>query len=97
MFVPLAAVMITHVIMSYHLLCIHDTHPMHLHAIGVPEGTTLLEFEGTCPEEQEAVREQEAQPAGHGAGVEVILECPQHEPSTFVKGKSRSILTSYVF
>jgi hypothetical protein len=25
---------------------------MQLHAIGVPEGITLLEFEGTCPEEQ---------------------------------------------
>ena len=62
--------------MSYHLLCIHNTYPMHVHAIGVPEGITLLEFEGTCPEEQEVAQEQEAQPAGPEAGDEVVLECP---------------------
>jgi hypothetical protein len=28
------------------LLCIHDIHLVHMHAIGVPEGVTLLEFDG---------------------------------------------------
>jgi hypothetical protein len=31
-------------IMSYHLLCIHDTYVVHMHAIGVFEGVALLEF-----------------------------------------------------
>jgi hypothetical protein len=33
------------IIMSYHILCIHDTNFVHMHAIGVPEGVTLIEFE----------------------------------------------------
>jgi hypothetical protein len=36
------------------LLCIHDINSMHMHAIGVPEGVTLVEFEGTCPNERGA-------------------------------------------
>jgi hypothetical protein len=32
-------------IMSFHLLCIHDTYYVHMHAIGFLEGVTLLEFE----------------------------------------------------
>jgi hypothetical protein len=45
-----------HLIMSYHLLCIHDTYVVHMHAIGVPEGVTLLEYEQEQPEEQQAAR-----------------------------------------
>jgi hypothetical protein len=43
--------MCMHLIMSYHHLCIHDTYVVHMHAIGVPEGVTLLEFEQERPEE----------------------------------------------
>jgi hypothetical protein len=43
-----------HLIMSYHLLCIHDTYVVHMHAIGVPEGVTLLEYEQEQPKEQQA-------------------------------------------
>jgi hypothetical protein len=35
------------------LLCIHDIHLVHMYAIGVPEGVTLLEFDGTSPEAPE--------------------------------------------
>jgi hypothetical protein len=47
-------------IMSLHLLCIHDIHLVHLHAIGVPEGVTLLKFEGLNPEEHPPAEEPEA-------------------------------------
>jgi hypothetical protein len=43
--------MFMHVIKSFHLLCIHDTYFVHMHAIGSLEGVTLLEFE---PEQQAA-------------------------------------------
>jgi hypothetical protein len=42
------------------LLCIHDIDPMHVHAIGVPEGVTLMEFEGTSQEVEEPALAQEA-------------------------------------
>jgi hypothetical protein len=37
------------------LLCIHDIHQVHIHAIGVPKGVTLLEFEGPSEEEQQQI------------------------------------------
>jgi hypothetical protein len=40
-------------IMSYHLLCIHDTYVVHMHAIGVFEGVALLEFKQERLEEQQ--------------------------------------------
>jgi hypothetical protein len=64
-----------------------------IHAIGVPEGVTLLEFEGAIPEEdQEQLREPE-DPAGEGVPVEDLAECPDHRPSSFLKGKPRCMLT----
>jgi hypothetical protein len=76
------------------LLCIHDIYLVHIHAIGVPEGVTLLEFEGTCPEEpQKPTPEvQEVQPTGE-VSHEVIVDCPNHVPCNFVKGKPRSIIS----
>jgi hypothetical protein len=47
-------------IMSSHSLCIHDIHLMHMHATGVPEGVTLVEFEGTYQEVEEPTPAQEA-------------------------------------
>jgi hypothetical protein len=41
------------------LLCIHDIHFLHIHAIGVPEGVTLLEFDWTS---QEALELQQPKP-----------------------------------
>jgi hypothetical protein len=68
---------------------------MHVHAIGVPEGVILVEFEGTCQEVEEPA--QEAQLAKPEASEEVMLECPSHEPSSFVKGKPRSILSLLLY
>ena len=69
---------------------------MHMHAIGVPEGVTLLEFEPVLPEEQQQAQEQEVRTPEEGAGEEV-LECPDHQPSSFLKGKPRNILSFLCF
>jgi hypothetical protein len=64
-----------------------------MHAIGVLERVTLLEFEGLNQEEQPPVEEQEVQALEGGANNEELLECPDHQPSSFLKGKPRSILS----
>jgi hypothetical protein len=74
-----------HLIMSYHVLCIHDTYVVHMHAIGVPEGVTLIEFEQERSEEPQAAQEQEVPP--RGVNEEDLLECPDHQPSSSLKGK----------
>jgi hypothetical protein len=51
-----------------------------MHAIGVLEGVTLLEFDGMS---QEAL---EVQLTAEEPG-EVVVECPNHKPCSFVKGK----------
>ena len=61
---------------------------LHIHAIGVPEGVTLLEFEGANQEE-----EPEVQEADEAATAVELPECPNHRPSSFLKGKPRSILS----
>jgi hypothetical protein len=64
-----------------------------IHAIGVPERVTLLEFEGAIPEEdQEQPRELE-DPADEGVPVDDLPECPDHRPSSFLNGKLRCMLT----
>ena len=60
---------------------------LHIHAIGVPKGVTLLEFEGASQEEPEVQATDEA------AAEEELPECPDHRPSSFLKGKPRSILS----
>ena len=57
-----------------------------MHAIGSPEGVTLLEFEPERQEEQQAAQEQEVQAEG-GVNVEDLSKCPDHQPSSFLKGK----------
>jgi len=64
-----------------------------MHAIGVLEGVTLLEFEQGLPEEQQQVQEQEVQAPEGGVNEEEVLEYPNHQPSSFLKGKPRSILS----
>ena len=47
----------------------------------------LLEFEPVLPEEQQQqAQEQEVQAPEEGVNEEV-LECPNHQPSSFLKGK----------
>ena len=61
---------------------------LRIHAIGVPEGVTLPEFEGASQEE-----EPEVQATEEAAAEEELPECPDHRPSSFLKGKPRSILS----
>jgi hypothetical protein len=76
------------------LLCIHDIHLVHIHAIGVPEGVTLLEFEGPSEEEEQQLTSdvQEAQ-LFEEVPDEVVVECPDHRLCNFMKGKPQSILS----
>jgi hypothetical protein len=54
---------------------------------------TLLEFEGaTLEEDQEQPGELE-EAANEGHTVDELLECPDHRPSSFLKGKPRCMLT----
>jgi hypothetical protein len=62
-----------------------------MHAIGVPEGVTLIEFEQERSEEPQAAQEQEV-PAREGVNEEDLLECPDHQPSSSLKGKPQSII-----
>jgi hypothetical protein len=66
-----------------------------MHAIGVLEGVTLLEFDGTNPEapevQQPEPEAQEVQRAIEEPG-EVVVECSDHKSCNFVKGKPRSII-----
>jgi hypothetical protein len=57
-----------------------------MHAIGVPEGVTLIKFEQELSEEPQAAQEPEV-PAGEGVNEEDLLECHHHQPSSFLKGK----------
>ena len=65
---------------------------LRIHAIGVPEGVTLLEFEGASQEE-----EPEVQATDEAAAEEELPECPDHRPSSFLKGKPRSIISLLCF
>ena len=65
---------------------------LRIHAIGVPDGVTLLEFEGVSQEE-----EPEVQAIDEAAAEEEFPECPDHHPSSFLKGKPRSILSLSCF
>jgi hypothetical protein len=66
--------------MLHSFLCIHEIY-MCICAIGVPEGVMLLEFEGALQEEEPEV------PTSEESTVEELPECPDHCPSSFLKGK----------
>jgi len=62
-----------------------------MHAIGAPEATTAFELQ-VVYEGQEISPEVEVQQAGHEKPEEEV-ECLNHEPASFVKGKPWSILS----
>ena len=64
---------------------------LRIHAIGVPEGVTLLEFEGASQEEEQP-EEPKVQATDEAAAEEELPECPDHRPSSFLKGKPRCML-----
>ena len=58
--------------------------------IGSPKAVTLLEFEEETEDNQETP--QPVAPKGEEPATDELLECPDHRPFSFLKGKSRSIL-----
>ena len=66
-----------------HLVCTHV--PLIVHAIGAPETTSSFELHQANPEGQEINPETEVQLAGQEEPEEEV-ECPNHEPASFVKG-----------
>ena len=59
--------------------------------IGSSEGITLLEFNEEEEEQQEAP--QLIAPKGEEQALEDLPECPDHRPTSFIKGKPQSILS----
>jgi len=65
------------------------------YAIGAPDATASYELQ-VNPQGQEGNLEVEVQQAGLEMPKEEV-ECPNHEPASFVKGKPRSILSLPLF
>ena len=65
---------------------------MHMHAIGATEEITLVELNIDPQEEHQKVQHQEVPGEGEPK-VDHLLECPDHQPATFMKGKPRSIIS----
>jgi len=63
-----------------------------VHAIGAPETAASFELNRVKHEGPEITQEAEVQPAGQEEPEEEV-ECPNHEPASFMKGKPRSILS----
>ena len=75
----------------------HSCFPLlHVHAIGATEEITVLEYEADPQEEHQEVQQPEAPGEGEPVG-EQLPECLDHQPSTFMKGKPRSILSLLCF
>ena len=56
--------------------------------IGSPEGITLLEFEAMEEDQQEA--QHPIVPEGEEQVPKDLSECPDHKPSSYLKGKTRA-------
>ena len=63
--------------------------------IGSPEGVTLLEFKEEAEDNQGTP--QPAALEGEELAIDELLECPDHRPTSFLKDKSRSILSLLCF
>jgi len=74
----------------HHLVCTHFS--LIVHAISASEAAASFELERVINESPQITQEAEAQPAGQEEPDEEV-ECPSHEPASFVKGKPRSILS----
>jgi hypothetical protein len=66
----------------HSFLCIHEIC-LCIRAIGVPEGVTLLEFEGVHQEEEQEQSEEPKVPVGEGVPEEELPKCPDQRPSSF--------------
>ena len=63
--------------------------------IGSPEEVTLLEFEEEAEDNQEAP--QPTAPKGEEPATDELPECPDHRPTSFLKGKPQSIISLLYF
>ena len=63
--------------------------------IGSPKGVTLLEFKEEAEENQETPKP--AAPEGEEQALEELPECPDHRPTSFLKGKPRGIICLICF
>ena len=63
--------------------------------IGLPEGVTLLEFEEEAEDKQETT--QPAAPEGEELATDELSECPDHRPTSFLKGKPWSFISLLCF
>ena len=87
-------------ITSYHIICVVThafaiSYSMIMH-IGSTEEITLLEFN----EEEEGDQQEIPQaivPEGEEQNPKELPECPNHRPTSFLKGKPQSILSLLVF
>jgi hypothetical protein len=57
------------------------------------EGVILLEFEGAIPEEDQEQPGEPKEAASDGNAIDELPECPNHRPSSFLKGKARCMQT----
>ena len=64
--------------------------------IGSIEEITLLEFD-EVEEGDQHENPQVAAPEGEEQNPEELPECPDHRPTSFLKGKPRSILSHPIF
>ena len=64
---------------------------MHMHAIGATKEITLVELDVDPQEVNQEVQHLEVSEEGE-LEADHLPECPDHQPSTFVKGKPRSII-----
>jgi len=79
-----------------HYVIKHSSFSMYTflfveHAIGASDATASYELQGN-PEGQESNPEVEVHQVGLEEPEEEV-ECPSHEPASFVKGKPQSILS----
>ena len=63
-----------------------------MHTIGAAEEITLVELKVDPQEENQEAQHQEALGEGKPK-VDHLLECPDHQLTTFVKGKPQSFLS----
>ena len=63
--------------------------------IGSSKGVTLLEFEEEAEDNQRTP--QTIAYEGEEPATDEFLECPDHRPTSFLKGKPRSILSLLCF
>ena len=86
--------MFMHHIISSILLLVHSCILFCVMHIGSVEGITLLEFEA---EEENQEAPQQVDPEGEEQAPKELPKCPNHRPTSFLKGKPRSILSFLCF